>query len=65
MNDRPSKADDTLTIASILAVAATKLALKSVICQWTTRDSVEATNDARVLSELLGEAADQRCGGKP
>ena len=65
MNDRPSKADDTPTIASILAVAATKLALKSVICQWTTRDNVEIANDARMLRELLGEAADQRCGGKP
>lgn len=58
----PSLADPRPTIASLLTDPGVRGPLKSVLRQWTSRDPIDAAEDAGLLALALERWADERCG---
>lgn len=63
MDDSGGPICPKLTIAGVLSDPSASFALKSVVRQWSERDSVDAANDAEVLCALFTARADRRLGG--
>lgn len=53
-----------LTVAGLLADPSASYAVKAAARRWARRDCVDAANDARVLCEVFGAAADRGIGGR-